>query len=723
MRAHEAAGAVTRAVVVGRAGLCLLRTAAGVLAAFTALTAPAALAQAPSRPPEPTALRPVNFPRIGETRLRNGLQVLAVPNDEQPVVTITLVLRAGSVYDPEGREGLAEMLAELLTKGTSRRTADQIAAEVEGAGGTISATSGRDFLTITLSILSEHLAPALDVLADIVTGATFPSEEFDLARTRSLSALQAALAQPAYLADRAFRRELYGSHPYGRTATPASLRALTREDVVAFFRARVRPSGALLVFAGNVEPDAVTRAAAAAFSGWSGTPAADLAPPPVPVRRATEIVLVHRPGAVQSNIVAGFPFISARDPDLYPLTLMNRILGGGTDSRLFLILREQRGWTYGAYSRFTRERLTGSFQATAEVRTQVTDSALAELVRQLDRMRSEAPADSELAAAKSYLVGRFPLTIETPDEIAQAVGTARMLGLPADYVQRYRERLAAVTVAQLTRAARQRMQTDRMLIVVVGDGLRILEGLRRIAPVRIQDAEGRALTEADLAPRASAVRIDGSRVPSGSVTMRVMVQGLEFGTETRTIERVSLGGRQVIRAVSSTSLGPIMRQEDTLIVDAGTLSPISIRQTTRQMNQDLFVRLDYESGRVRGRSRSIRQPGQPPVEHAIDTALAEGVLDENSLFLALAALPWASGARFTLPVFSGGEGTVNQITFAVTGEETVTVPAGAFPCWRVDVTGGPVPVAACVTREAPYSIVRIEITGAPLAFELVRRQP
>ncbi|HWO89329.1 MAG TPA: insulinase family protein [Gemmatimonadales bacterium] len=679
-------------------------------------------AQYPTRPPEPAPLRPVNFPPLGGGRLRSGLELLVVRNDEQPVITVSLTLRAGSLYDPEGKEGLSELLSELITKGTSRRTADQLASEIESAGGSIGAVSGRDFLTVTISTLSENLPRALEVLADVVTGSTFPEREFELARTRALSSLQASLAQPAYLADRAFRREVFGRHPYGRAMTPASLRAITRDDVVAFFRARVRPAGALLVLAGDVESAAAMRLASTALASWSGASEPDPRFPEPPARTATEIVLVHRPGSVQSNIVAGFPFITARDPDYYALTLMNRILGGGADSRLFMILREQRGWTYGAYSSFSRERFTGSFQAGAEVRTEVTDSALAELVRQLERMRNEPPSDSELVAAKNYLVGRFPLTIETPEEIAREVGTARLLGLPGDYVQRYRERLAAVTATQIARAARARLQTDRMLIVVVGDGPRVLAGLRRIAPVRIVDGDGRPLTEADLTPRAAAVRPDGSRIAPANLRTRILVQGREFGTESRTIERAETGGRAVWRAVSSTGLGPIMRQDDTVLVDAVTLAPVSVRRSGRQMNQDLFVRLDYEGNRVRGQSRSAAGPGQSPQDRTIDTTLAEGTLDDHSLFLVIAALPYSAGARFTLPVFSGDQARVEQLTLTVSGEESVTVPAGTFACWRVEVTGGPIPIVAWVTREAPYLLAKVELTGQPVAFELVSRE-
>jgi zinc protease len=636
----------------------------------------------PTRPPDAAPLRPVRFPPFVNAGLSNGASLLVVENHRQPLVTVTLALPAGGFFEPADRAGLASMVADLLTKGTARRDADRLAAEVEGAGGSIGSSAGRDFLTITVSGLAANLEQSLDILADIVTGATFPETEVELARTRALSDVQASLAQPQVLASRAFGRGIYGDHPYGRVETQASLRAITRDDVVGFFNQRVRPRGAL------------------------------------PTRSATRIVLVHKPGAVQSNIVAGFPFIAPRDPDLYALTLMNRILGGGADSRLFLILREEKGWTYGAYSGFSRPRGTGAFQASAEVRTEVTDSALVELIAQLNRMRNEVPADSEVQAAKNYLVGRFPLSIETSEQIAGAVANARLLGLGDDYVLRYRERLAAVTRAQIGAAARNRLTTDRMVIVVVGDAPRILSSLRAIAPVEIVDTEGRPLTEADLTATPGAVTLDGSRVIEGSWRYRVLVQGNPFGEERRTIERVQADGRQAWRMITATRLGPILSQDDTVLVDAATLAPIRVRQGGVVQNQATRVSLDYASGRVRGNSRTPQAPGQM-AERSVDTTAAAGTFDDNQLPLVLMALPLAAEARWNLPMFSGGDGAMKTYGVTVEGQQEVTVPAGTFRTWRLGVSGGQVPVTMYVSLTAPHVIVRIELTGAPLAFELV----
>lgn len=700
---------------------CLLRGIGALAIAITlpALCAPVgALAQGmPTAAPAAMPLRPVRFPPFVNGRLPNGVRTLVVEKHEQPVVTITLAVPAGGFHEPDGKAGLASLVANVLTKGTERRTADQLSAEIEGAGGSIGAGADDDFLTLTVSGLSSSAEQLFDILGDVVQHAAFPASEVDLARTQALSALQLELSQPASIAARIFGHEVYGAHPYGRSATTASLRSLTRDDAVAFYNANVRPTGALLVVAGDLTASRVARLAAASLGGWSGTAPAAAAPAAIPARSASEIVLVNKPGAVQSNIVAGFPFITPRDPSFYALTVMNRVLGGGADSRLFLILREQHGWTYGAYSGFSRPRGVGAFRATAEVRTEVTDSSLAELVRQLNRMRTEVPADSEIRSAKNYLVGRFPLTIETADDIASRVANARLLGLGDDYVLRYRERLSAVTRTALAAAARRYLTTDKMVIVVVGDGQRILAGLKAQGlPVRIVDTEGQPLTEADLSPH-SAPGLAVDRISAGTFTYRILFNGNPFGQETRTVSRTQVGGRDAWQVITADVLGPIGRQDDTTTVEAATLRPISVRQGGTMQGQAMFVRLDYAGGRVRGASRSLGSGG--PEEHQIDTAVTDATLDDNELALTAVAAPYASGAHWTVPVFEGGKGAVAQVQVSVTGEESVTVPAGTFACWKVDITGGQQPVTMYVTKAAPYMTVKLEITGAPVAMELV----
>ena len=698
-----------------------LRCAVALAGLSVLAAAPPALAQYPTSPPAATPLRPVRFPAFTKGTLPNGVAMIIVEHHKQPVVTITLALPAGTAYVPSDKTGLSDIVAELLTKGTESRTADQIAAEIEGAGGSISAYSDNDFLRIEVSALAENLPLAMNLLADVAMHSTLPASEVDLARTRALSALQLELSEPGSIAQRVFSHEVYGDHPYGATATAATLRSITRDDAAAFYQAHVRPQGALLVVAGDVRAATVTSLARRAFASWHGAPPATPPFPAIPARTSTEIVLVHKPGAVQSNILAGFTLITPRDPALYPLTIMNKILGGGTDARLFLILREQKSWTYGAYSRFTRPKGMGMFMANAEVRTPVTDSALAELLHQLDRIRNETPADSEIAAARNYLVGSFPLTIETPEQIANAVEAARLRGLPDDYVVRYRDRLAAVTRAQLGAADKRFLTTDKMVVVVVGDGTKILDGLKRLGTVRVVDVEGKPMAEADLAARPSAVQWATDRIVPSTASYRVMVQGNPMGQAAHAVERATEGDRQVLRVTTNMSLGGMVSENDTVTVDAGTLAPIRARQGGSQGGQTMSISLDYQGTHVTGH---VHVPSRDGVrDAAVDTTLADGTYDATGLGSFLTALPLAGGARWTLNAYDGSEGTVRTMTAAVTGEDSVTVPAGTFACWKVALTGGQVPLNFYITKTAPYLVAKYELVGPPVAFELTAKTP
>src|SRR5260221_3360730 len=451
----------------------------------------------PTRAPAPARLRPVQFPPFRDVALPNGMTLLLVENHEQPTLAVSLSFRAGTAYDPAGKEGVAALVAELLTKGTPTRTADQIAAAIEGVGGSIGASTGDDFLTISTDVLSDHADLAFSLLGDVTRRATFPEQELELARTRFLSSLEVELSQADNVAGRAFQKEIYGRNPYGRNTSVAAYKAITRDDVVGFAARRLRPGGALLVISGDITLPQARAFATQAFGTWRGAAAATPAFPAVPTQRGTDILLVNRPGSVQSNIVIGNTTFLPTDSGYYSPRIATHVLGGGSDSRLFILLREQKSWTYGSYAALRRSRGMGFWQATFEGRTEVTDSALTELLHQIDRVRTETIPDSELVAAKGFLVGSFPLTIETPGQIAQVVTSARLLGLGADYVQRYRERLAAVTAPRARAAAQRVLHRDALSIVVVGDAKALYDKLKGIAPVPVADIDGKAMDPAE----------------------------------------------------------------------------------------------------------------------------------------------------------------------------------------------------------------------------------
>jgi zinc protease len=486
----------------------------------------------PSRPPKPTRPLPARFPPFEEVRLANGIDLVVVERHQVPVASVSLSFRAGGVYDPPGREGLTELVAEVLTKGTTSRSAEDIATTIEGAGGSLSARSGDDFLTISANALSDHLELVFGLLGDVMLHATLPSSELELARTRALSSLTLALSQPRSLAARFFGAEIYGSNPYGRWPTEASYKAIGREDVIAFTRARLRPGGALLVVAGDVTRPQVEALVSTAFAGWAGAPPPSPAPVTAPARRATDILLVHRPGSVQSVIMVGNTTILPTDPLYYSGRVATHVLGGGADSRLFRVLRERESWTYDVEAGLRRYRGLGHWSATAQVRTEATDSALQELLHQIRQIRTEPIPDSELVAAKGFLVGSFPLSVETSGHIASQVATVKLLGLDADYLRLYRERLSAVTAASARIAAQRLYQVDALTIVVAGDGTKLYDRLKAIAPVRIVDTDGHTLTPDSLVPKASRLPLDPAQLGSKRDSFIVVVEGKPVGART-----------------------------------------------------------------------------------------------------------------------------------------------------------------------------------------------
>ena len=672
--------------------------------------------QFPTRPPAAERLRPVRFPPFREIALPNGMTLVLVENHEQPTLSISLSFPAGSAYDPAGKEGVAAFVSELLTKGTPMRDAEQISATIEGVGGSIGASAGDDFLTVSTDVLSDHADLAFGLLGDVTRHATFPDKELELARTRFLSSLEVELSQAGNVAARAFHKEIYGSNPYGRNTSAAAYKAITRDDVVGFGGRRLRPGGSLLVVAGDITLERARALAAQAFGNWRGA----AAPAPVfrtaPAKRATGILLVNRPGSVQSNIVIGNTTFPPTDTTYYPARIAIHVLGGGSDSRLFTILREQKSWTYGSYAALRRNRGLGHFQATFEGRTEVSDSALMELLHQIDRIRTETIPDSELGAAKGFLVGSFPLTIETPRQIAQVVTTARLLGLGADYVQRYRERLAAVTAPRARAAAQRTIHRDALTIVVIGDAKALYDRLKATAPIRLVDIAGNAMDPATLNPKGGPVAFDRSQIVARSDSFQALVQGNVYGAEVKQVDVA--GDSIVLTEVVNIPLAGL-QQRSTVVLN----SDLTMRRTDQTgafQNQQVTTHLDYTGGHVKGTAMTP-QPGAPaPKSVAVDTTIPAGTIDDNTLSFLLPALALEVGKTFNLNVFSSREGTTKVLSVKVAALEDVVVPAGTFRAYRLELSGMQLPVVMHVTQQAPRHVVRVAPTGAPLVFELAK---
>lgn len=706
--------AVTRLrgwAVRGRAGLPMLL----LLTGYPPTRLPAQ-DSFPPRPPKPTQLLRARFPPFEEVRLANGIELVVVERHEVPVVSVSLSFRAGGIYDPPGREGLAELAAEVLTKGTPSRSAEDIAATIEGAGGSLSARAGDDFLTLSANALSDQVELVFGLLGDVTLHASFPANEFELARTRALSSLTLALSQPGSLAARFFTAEIYGSNPYGRSPTAASFKAVGREDVVEFARTRLRPGGALLVVAGDVTRPQVEALVRTAFAGWTGAAPPSPAPVAAPSRRATDILLVHRPGLVQSVVMVGNTTMLPTDPLYYSGRVVTHVLGGGADSRLFRVLRERESWTYDVGAGLERYRGLGYWSATAQVRTTATDSALQELLHQIRQIRTDPIPDSELVAAKGFLVGSFPRSIETSGHIARQVATVKLFGLDADYLRLYRERLSAVTALSARIAAERLYHVDALTIVVVGDGAKLYDQLRAIAPVRIVDGSGHALTPDALVPGGNRLPLDPALLGSARDSFVVLVGGKAVGARTTALQRTP----DSLLFTETLTVDPEAATRITLVLDPSDLTMRRLDQTGSAGGQRSEMHLRFVAGRITG-SGVVPLPNGASQEITIDTAPASGpYYTEFASNVILRALPLRPGASFSFPVFTVAGRSITTLTVQVAAVDTLSVPAGTFRAFKVEVSGGEVPFVFYVSEDAPRRILKEEIVGTPVVFELVR---
>lgn len=451
------------------------------------LLAASAHAQQPAGPGAPPATAPPTelpaglpdygpdrpLPELGlvEHRLDNGLTVWVLPRaGGLPRVDYVLAVRGGLASDPAQLPGMSNLLAGLMREGTATRSSVQIAETLQRLGASIGASASSDGLLVSASGLSASAEPLAELFADVVRNPAFPDNEVQLAKTNALQGLKAAQAQPAYQANRAMGRVLFGDHPYGNTLpTEAAIEATDIAGLKAAHAARFRPEQALLVVAGPVTPDAAKALAQRMFGDWqgSGQPIADVPAPVYP--QAARFVLVPREGSVQSAVRIGRPAFDADDERAIPAALANTILGGGFDSRLMRNLREDKGYTYGAGSSFGLRARGGAFQAQADVRNEVTGAAISEFLKEFEQMREQPVSAGELQRAKRYTAGTYLFQNQLQYAVASALAGNWLLGRPADYLSSYVGKVNDVTAAQVQSVAREFFDPKRQSIVVVGD--------------------------------------------------------------------------------------------------------------------------------------------------------------------------------------------------------------------------------------------------------------
>lgn len=432
-----------------------------------------------SQAPAPLPPRPISIPMPRETTLSNGLSLVVVEDNRLPLISYRLAFRVGGAFDPPDLPGLTDLLAGLLPEGTESKTSRQIADEIARMGASLSAGATSDYTIVAASTLSQFNEAVLALLAEVALEPSFPENEVSLAKQNTKESLRQQRAQPSFLASEMVARVMFGNHPYSVVApTPESIDRSSRDEFVKFHRSKLVPNNAVLIVVGDVRYDEVLKQAESLFSTWQrGEEFVSNFPAP-PVRTTRQAYLIDRPGSAQSNIVIANSGITRTSPDYFPMMLMHTVLGANASSRLFMNLREDKGYTYGAYSTLDARRTAGTFRVTAEVRTPVTGDSLKEFFYELNRIRSEPVAEKELADAKSYLTGVFPIRLETQEGLTDQLVQIKMLNLPNDYLQMYRDRVQAVTTEEIQRVALEYVKPDEAALIVVGDGAQVLDQMK-----------------------------------------------------------------------------------------------------------------------------------------------------------------------------------------------------------------------------------------------------
>jgi len=435
-----------------------------------------------SQAPAPLPPRPISIPTARETTLRNGLSLVIVEDSRLPLVSYRLAFPVGGAFDPPELPGLTDLLAGLLPEGTQSKTSKEIADEIARMGASISAGATSDYTIVGASALTQFNDPVLDLIAEVILEPSFPENEVALAKQNTKESLRQQRAQPSFLASEMVSRVMFGDHPYSVVApTPESIDRSSRDDFVKFHRSKLVPNNAVFIVVGDVRYEDIVSRVESLFSTWERGEELVANFPAPPARTKRTAYLVDRRGSAQSNIVIANSGITRTSPDYFPMMLMHTVLGATASSRLFMNLREDKGYTYGAYSNLDARRTAGTFRATAEVRTPVTGDSLKEFFYELNRIRSAPVTEKEIADAKSYLTGVFPIRLETQEGLTDQLVQIKMLNLPTDYLDTYRDRIQAVTIQEIQRVAEKYVKPDEAALIVVGDGAMVMDQMKPYA--------------------------------------------------------------------------------------------------------------------------------------------------------------------------------------------------------------------------------------------------
>jgi predicted Zn-dependent peptidase len=442
----------------------------------------------------------VKLPKAQEATLKNGLHVVVLESKNKlPIFSMEMVVMSGGLSDPSDMHGLANATALLMREATAKHNSREFSEQLDTMGATLNANSGVSSSTsnVSTSGLVDNLDQILDLFTEVIRTPKFPTEEVERYKSRAISQQPLLRGQPQFLAQERLNQAIYGTHPGALIVAPAeSLKRITSADLVRFHDQNYVPNNATLFIAGDVTLAQMLPKVERAFGDWKPGTVTALSLPAVPAQGATRIHLINRPGSVQTVFSIGSLGIERTDPDYIALSVMNRILGTGPSSRLFLNIREDKGYAYSVGSSFSATRYRGTFVASSPVRTEVTEGTIREFMNEFKRIRDEKVSATELENAKRAIIGSFALSLESPQARLQNIITQKLYNLPANYWDTYPQKVEALTVEDVQRVAQKYIDLNHLQIVAVGDATKTRAVLAKFGTVQEYDADGKPVRNA-----------------------------------------------------------------------------------------------------------------------------------------------------------------------------------------------------------------------------------
>jgi zinc protease len=459
-----------------------------------------------NRAPVSKDILKVKLPRPVEITLPNGINLMILEDHRFPLVTVQFDIDgAGPMYEPAGQPGLAGATARLLAEGTKTRTSKQIAEQIDSLGASLSASAGfgSGSTVVAASGLSDTFEQWFALTADVLLHPSFPADELVQYQSRAKSALLQQRAQPGFLANQTMSRALYGTYPAAVvSATPESLDSLTPAMLGDWHDKHYAPQNSILAISGDVHAETLIPKLRQWLAEWPRSKGrVNFSPSPPPANKE-KIFLVDRPGSVQITLLMGNLAIDRTNPDYPALVVLNEVLGAGSASRLFLNLREEKGYTYGVYSNLIARKYAGPWTAGGDLRTEVTDGAMTEFLHELNRLRDVKVPDEELEAARRSVVARFALSLESPQQLIGYAITRKAYSFPADYWDKYPAQIVAIKADDVQRVAKKYINPATMQVVAVGDAGKIKTVLEKYGSVEIVDASAKPPVAAGKTPGA-----------------------------------------------------------------------------------------------------------------------------------------------------------------------------------------------------------------------------